>query len=138
MVTKHPIVKRTARWFLAVLMVSVGLAHFLVTEEFVRMMPAVLPLHRELVWISGFFEILGGVGLLIERTRRWAGIGLIALYICVFPANINMAVLGLMPEGLDLPLWLLWVRLPFQLVFIVWAFWVCGPDSELGSLEEDP
>ena len=71
MVTKHPIVKRTARWFLAVLMVSVGLAHFLVTEEFVRMMPAVLPLHRELVWISGFFEILGGVGLLIERTRRW-------------------------------------------------------------------
>ena len=44
------------------------------------------------VLVSGFFEILGGVGLLVPkpRIRFLAAIGLIALYVAVFPANINM------------------------------------------------
>jgi len=136
MVTHTPIVKRMARWILAAGMVGIGLAHFFATEDFVRVMPAMLPLHRELVWVSGFFEILGGIGLVLPLTRRWAGWGLMALYICVFPANINMAILGLMPNGVDLPLWLLWARLPLQGVLIVWAFWVSRPDRLLPSEEE--
>jgi uncharacterized membrane protein len=133
MVTVTPIVKVAARWALAVTMIGIGFAHFWAPEPFVRMMPSALPLHLELVWLSGFFEILGGVGLLWDRTRRWAGWGLIALYVCVFPANVNMAVLGIMPDGVDLPLWLLWARLPFQAVFIAWAFWVSRVDSQVRS-----
>jgi uncharacterized membrane protein len=133
MVTAAPIVKSVARWALAVTMIGVGIAHFWAPDPFVRMMPAALPLHLELVWISGFFEVLGGVGLLWERSRLWAGWGLIALYICVFPSNINMAVHGIMPEGVELPIWLLWARLPFQAVFIGWAFWVSRADPGVRS-----
>jgi uncharacterized membrane protein len=75
-----------------------------------------------LVQVSGFFEALGGTGLLIPRVRRAAGIGLVALYVAVFPANINMVV---HPElGGSVPVWALWARLPFQILFIAVALWV--------------
>jgi uncharacterized membrane protein len=64
---------------------------------------------------------------LIPRTRKLAGIGLIALYVAVFPANINMVV---HPElGGNVPLWALWLRLPFQILFIAWAYWASRPPS---------
>src|SRR5258708_22265585 len=39
-----------------------------------------------------FFEILGGLGLLVPWARRAAAWGLVALYVAVFPANLNMAL----------------------------------------------
>jgi len=41
------------------------------------MMPPWLPAHLFLVQFSGVCEVLGGVGVLIPKTRRAAGIGLI-------------------------------------------------------------
>jgi len=133
MVTIPPIVKSIARWLLVVAMIGVGIAHFTDHAKFVATMPAYLPMHGELVWISGFFEILGGIGLAIPRTRRWAGWGLIALYICVFPANVNMAINGIPMGDLDTPNWMLWARLPFQLMFIGWAYWVSQLDPVISS-----
>ncbi|HEY2368444.1 MAG TPA: hypothetical protein VGH87_18735 [Polyangiaceae bacterium] len=106
----------------ALAMIGVGIDHFVAPDFFVKIVPRVLPAPLVLVWVSGFFEALGGVGLLIPRTRRAAGIGLVLLYIAVFPANINMCM---HPElGGSIPLWALWIRLPFQLVFIALALWV--------------
>lgn len=103
-------------------MLVVGLLHFLDEPFFVRIMPKALPYPRQLVWISGVCEIGLAIALAIPKTRRLAGYGLIALYIAVFPANINMVV---HPElGGNVPLWALWLRLPLQLVLIVWAWWV--------------
>ena len=82
-------------------------------------MPAYLPLHAEAVYISGFFEVLGGVCVLIPALRSAAGWGLVALLIAVFPANIHMALNpDLFPEIASN---LLYVRLIFQLIFIYWA-----------------
>jgi uncharacterized membrane protein len=77
-----------------------------------------------LVYISGFFEILGGIGLLMPDTRTWAAWSLIALYIAVFPANIYMLTdnISFNPDK-PIPRWALWVRLPFQFLFIAWAYW---------------
>jgi uncharacterized membrane protein len=120
--------KPALRLLLAVAMVVVGVVHFVKPEGFVRIVPAFLPAPLALVLISGAAEILGGLGLLVPRTRRLAGWGLIALYIAVFPANINMALqripLGEAPVS---PL-ALWLRLPFQAVFIAWAYWMTRPD----------
>ena len=69
-------------------MIAVGVLHFVRPKAFVRIVPKFLPTPLALVYISGFFEILGGVGLLIPETRTWAAWGLIALYVAVFPANI--------------------------------------------------
>jgi uncharacterized membrane protein len=72
--------------------------------------------------IAGAAEIFGGVGLLIAATRRAAGWGLIALLIAIFPANIHVALQGHMP-GTDFSPLALWLRLPFQAVFIALVWW---------------
>ena len=113
-----------ALWFLALAMIAIGVLHFVQPKPFVRIVPKYLPAPLTLVYVSGFFEILGGVGLLIPQTRVWAAWGLIALYIAVFPANIYMLTdnVSLDPKK-PIPRWILWARLPFQLVFIAWAYY---------------
>jgi len=95
--------------------------HFLSPEPYVGMMPAMLPAPVTLVYVSGVAEILGGLGLILPATRRLAAWGLIALFIAVFPANLNMAVNHLPLGTRPLPSWALWGRLPLQLVLIWWA-----------------
>jgi uncharacterized membrane protein len=102
-------------------MVVVGALHFLSPEFFVRIVPDYLPDHALLVAVSGVFEVAGGLGLLVPRVRRAASLGLVALYVAVFPANVNMVI---HPElGGTVPAWFLWARLPLQAVFIAWALW---------------
>jgi len=117
------------RAVLGVAMIAVGIVHFAAPETFVRMIPAFLPWPLFLVYLSGIAEIAGGAGLFVPRLRRAASWGLIALYVAVFPANVNMAIhqipLGDQPVS---PL-VLWLRLPLQLVFIAWAYWVGRPDK---------
>lgn len=106
-----------------------GVSHFTNPDFFVSIMPPYLPAHLELVYLSGILEILGGLGVLHPATRRWAGWGLIALLVAVFPANLHMA---LYPEPFvagGTALWTLYLRLPFQLVFIAWAWWATKPES---------
>ena len=107
---------------LAAFMVFIGVLHFTSAGQFVQIVPAFLPSPYTLVWVSGVFEILGGVGLLVDRTRRFSAWGLVALYVAVFPANINMAVNHIHITGTpELPAWVLWARLPFQAAFIAAA-----------------
>jgi uncharacterized membrane protein len=108
-------------------MVAVGIAHFASPGFFVSIVPSFLPAPLLLVHVSGFFEVLGGAGLFVPRARRAASVGLVLLYLAVFPANINMVV---HPElGGGAPVWALWLRLPFQALFIAWALWVGGGAS---------
>jgi len=79
-------------------------------------MPEALPWHLALVYVSGAAEILGGIGLLVPKTRRAAAWGLLLLLLAVFPANINMAVNEIYVGGMPHEPWLLWARLPMQLV----------------------
>jgi uncharacterized membrane protein len=125
---------RTAlRWLLVFLMFSAGILHFVAENFFTQIVPPQLPFPRLLVWISGIAEMSLALGLIPLRTRRWAGYGLIALYIAVFPANIYMAVANVQLH--DMPSWYhqpspasLWWRLPFQFVFMAWAWWVSQPE----------
>lgn len=119
-----PTIKVAALGLLAVLMIAVGALHFVQPKPFVRIVPKFLPAPLALVYVSGFFEILGGIGLLIPDTRSWAAWGLIALYVAVFPANVYMLThnISLNPKK-PIPRWALWLRLPFQFLFIAWAYW---------------
>jgi uncharacterized membrane protein len=119
--------KENLRVVLAVAIMVVGVLHFAVSDPFVKIMPPYLPYHLELVYISGFFEILGGIGLLVPPVSQAAAWGLILLFIAVFPANINMAVNNINLPGIaDSPA-LRWGRLPFQAVLIAWAWWYTQP-----------
>jgi uncharacterized membrane protein len=114
--------QETARWVLAGSMITVGLLHFVRSSQFVQIVPAVLPHPLLLVYISGVFEIIGGVGLLIPSVSAAAAWGLILLFIAVFPANINQAINGIAIEGVPHIPALYWLRLPLQAVLIAWAW----------------
>jgi uncharacterized membrane protein len=113
--------KLAMKWLLGLLFFAAGVNHFVKPDFYVRIMPPYLPWHYELVLISGAFEILGGVGLLVPRLQVAAAWGLIALLVAVFPANVHMALHT--EQYPELPPALLWGRLPFQVVFIAWAYW---------------
>ncbi len=125
-------IKTFFRWVMAILMVLIGVSHFTDPDKFVRIVPDYLPAPLALVYISGFFEIVGGVGLLIPQLTRYAAWGLIALYVAVFPANVNM-VIHQLPFGENpvAPI-LLWLRLPLQLVIIAWAYWFTREEKSPG------
>jgi uncharacterized membrane protein len=126
--------KRTIRAIAGFVMVAVGVLHFVAPAGFVKIVPAWLPAPLFLVLLSGFFEILGGVGLFVRRAHRLAAWGLIALYVAVFPANINMAIHGIQPDGMHLSAVALWARLPFQAVLIWVAWWLSR--SPVGAAPE--
>ena len=126
--SKLQVLKVVLRWVLALLMIGGGINHFLAPAPYVAMMPSALPWHLELVYVSGVFEILGGLGLLIPRTRRLAAWGLIALLFAILPANLNMAINHLPLAGKPIPQWALWARLPLQAVLIAWAWWFTRPE----------
>lgn len=118
--------KTALRYLLSAMMITAGILHFVRPEKFIQIVPDWLPAHRALVFISGFFEILGGAGLLVKHIQKAAAWGLVALYLAVFPANVNMAVNKIL---IDNP-WILWGRLPFQAVLIAWAWWFTRPETK--------
>ena len=116
--------KTTFKGILAVCMVVAGVLHFAQSEPFIRIVPDFLPAPGALVYISGVVEILLGVGLLVPATQRLSAWGLVALFIAVYPANLNMAFNHIHIEGIPDGWWFQAIRLPFQFVLIAWAYWL--------------
>ncbi len=110
-----------SRRLLAGFFVGAGINHFLMPRAYVQMVPPRLADHAErVVMLSGVAEVLGGAGVLPARTRRSAGVGLIALLAAVFPANLYMART---PERFRrIPRWALYGRLPLQPLAMWWAW----------------
>ena len=110
---------------LSVFFVYFGIDHFINPDFYLSIMPPAFPLHAEAVYISGFFEILGGICVLIPSLRKLAGWGLIALLVSVYPANIYLAI---NPEAFpEISIGLLYFRLPLQFLFIYWAYSITRP-----------
>jgi uncharacterized membrane protein len=113
-------------FLLSVFFTYAGFHHLFVPDFYVSIMPPWIPAHLALVYISGVFEIMGGIGVLIPRFRSLAGLGLVALLVAVYPANLYMAFNPqLFP---DIPLVALYVRLALQFVAFYWAYSVTRPD----------
>ena len=119
------IFKTVVRILFAVFFIVAGVTHFTNFDFFLAIVPPYLPWPAALVYISGVAEILLGALLLLPRTERIAGWGLIALLIAVFPANVHMAMNpGLYPATSPAALF---IRLPLQGVLIAVAFWFARP-----------
>jgi uncharacterized membrane protein len=116
---------RLLRVAAAIFFVAAGANHFVNPDFYRKIVPPGFGSPAVLVAVSGVAEIAGGMGLLIPRLRRWAGWGLIALLIAVFPANVYMAVSPQSIPDLHFSRWTLWLRLPLQGVFMVWV-WYAG------------
>lgn len=111
-----------SRIVLAALFVFAGTLHFIIPGQYAAVMPPALPMHRALVYISGVAEIAGGIGLLVPRTRRAAGLGLILLLIAVWPANLQMLLYARAAGATTAAQTLLLLRLPLQLALMYWVW----------------
>jgi uncharacterized membrane protein len=110
-----------SRRLLAAFFVGSGVNHF-VSPRFYRAIvpPRLQPHAKRVVEVSGVAEVLGGLGVLLPRTRRLSGLYLIALLAAVFPANLFMAR---EPERFKrVPRWALYARLPLQPLMMWWAW----------------
>ncbi|MGH4022244.1 MAG: DoxX family protein [Pseudonocardiaceae bacterium] len=94
--------------------------HFAVPEPFDTIVPRVLPgPPRRWTYLSGAVELAVAAAVTAPRTRRLGGMAAVALFVGVFPANVQMAL-----DWRQRPLpqrTLAWGRLPLQLLLIAWA-----------------
>mgnify|MGYP000421517891 FL=1 len=114
-------IKSISIYVMSFFYILVGLKHFQNPYWFVQIVPPPLPFKLEIVYLSGFIEIVFGVLILFKKFRFIIGWSLIALLIAVYPANIYLA----MTNGVAMnttPL-IAWGRLPFQFIFIYLAYW---------------
>jgi uncharacterized membrane protein len=89
--TAHRDTSQTAAYRIAALLLSVGTVHFLAPKSFDDIIPAELPgSPRFYTYASGVAELTIGALLLGRRTRRNAALAAVALFLGVFPANVNM------------------------------------------------
>ena len=102
----------------------VGIKHFIEPDYFLSIIPPYLPFHIELVYISGFFEILFGLMILFPKYRYYGSIGLILLLIAIFPANIYLAQSKEAQEAIGASQQITIWRLPMQGILIWIAYWI--------------
>ena len=124
---------------MAIILIITGTGHFIVPGPFDQLVPPFLPGEpRFWTYLSGVAEIVIALMLLAPLGRRiagklirlWGAYSAFALFVAVFPANINMAIQWSsrdMPEPL-----LAYARLPLQFGLFYWA-WAIAKDIKIKS-----
>jgi uncharacterized membrane protein len=107
-------------YLMAFLYIIAGINHFRSPGMYLRIIPPIFKNPKLINTLSGVAEILLGVLLLFPFSKRFAAWGIIALLIAIFPANLFM--FQDKKAGFGLPKWILFVRLPLQIVLIYWAY----------------
>lgn len=111
-------------WIYGVSYILAGCNHFISTDGYYAIMPKWLPAHGFLIYLSGVIEIILGVLLLFSRTRKLASLLIILMLLAFMPAHIYMIQIApfMLGKILVTP-FIAWIRLPFQLLFIGWAWY---------------
>jgi len=112
--------KHISLYIMSALYFGAGIYHLINPDVYVKIMPAWLGWHKQLVLISGLCELSFAILLLIPKTRILASWLIIALLIAIFPANIQM-MLNYQEED-NAMIWLTILRLPLQFILIWWAY----------------
>ncbi|AXB57091.1 DoxX family protein [Flavobacterium fluviale] len=107
-------------YLMALLYILAGINHFRKPGMYIKIIPPIFKNPKLLNTLSGAAEIILGILLTLPFTTHFAAWGIIALLAAVFPANFYM--LKNKKAGFGLPRWILFVRLPLQIVLIYWAY----------------
>ncbi len=111
-----------ARIGLAVMFLFTAASHFSrLKHDLAAMIPPPFTGALWLIYLTGVLEAAGAIGLLTTRWRRAAGLGLMALLVALFPANVYAAVEGVTLRGS--PATPLWIRAPLQAFWFLALWW---------------
>ena len=116
------LVKTILKYLLGAFFILAGVNHFRSPDFYLNIMPLWMPLHSELVFLSGVTEVIAGVMLLLPRWSVWGAWFIVAHLVVFFIVHIDMIVHAERYAD-EAPLWALWVRIVVQFVFIAWALW---------------
>lgn len=115
----------SARIGMCAMLIFTAIGHFAFTKGMAMMIPPIIPLKNEIIYLTGLLEILLGICLLIPRLTVYTGFILIAFFIVLLPANIYAAIKHIDYQkgtfdgnGLNY----LWFRIPLQVFFIFWTY----------------
>ena len=122
---------RISPYAAAALFTSAGVMHFAKPDFFEAIVPDWFPSAKSANRLSGAAEFALGLGMLAPQTRRVSALGLLALTVAVFPANVDMAVNKVEVKPVDGRMTRSvgtatgrqnWARLPMQLP-LAWWLW---------------
>lgn len=119
--------RRVVRLWLTAVLVGAALVHAFAPEVFLPSMPPAIPNPDFWIAFTGALEMLGAIGLWHPGLRRTTSFCLVAYFIAILPAHFHVAMNDIPMFGLRNP-WL-WIRIPFQAVFIA-AAWVLREDDD--------
>ena len=122
-------IKNIMRILFGLSFIGASTFHF-ITDAELKIIPPFLPWRRAALYISGVFEVLGGIGLLIPRFKRSAAWGLAALLVAIFPANVYHALKNVQVGGFMNTRLYHVIRLPLQGVLIWWILWSASDTDE--------
>ncbi len=116
--------RKISCWIQAAFYIYAGANHFINPEFYYDLIP---PYLGDLVLInslSGIVEVLFGIGLLIEKTRKLSAYGIILMLIAFIPSHVYFIQIGSCIEnGLCVPQWIGWIRLILiHPMLILWAW----------------
>ncbi|WP_395062066.1 DoxX family protein [Flavobacterium sp.] len=107
-------------YLMSLLYLLAGINHFRKPEVYYKILPPFITIKKTINELAGFLEIMFAVYLCIPIFSNLAAISIMILLVLIFPANIYM----LMDEkaSLGLPKWVLYIRLPIQVLLLLWAY----------------
>ncbi|PRX56961.1 DoxX family protein [Flagellimonas meridianipacifica] len=115
----------SARIAMSIMLCFTAIGHFAFTKGMSMMIPEFIPFKTSFVHLTGIFEILLAIGLLIPKLKVISGWALIIFLVLMLPANIYASIHHVNYQkgtfdgnGLSY----LWFRIPLQILFIVWAY----------------
>ncbi len=123
-----------SRIFWVLLLLGAGLSHFVLDDFLLAQMPPYMPHPTMLIYLSGVAELILAAGLIYPATRGVSWYMIAAMCVVYLPVHwhvaIDCAALAEVNSGYHIPCWLAWLRLPIQLLFIIWALYMAPASAK--------
>ncbi|NER17232.1 DoxX family protein [Spongiivirga citrea] len=116
-----------SKYILALFFLVAGSCHFIDPGFYSGLIPDYLPYQNALNVVSGIVEIVLGLLVLFPKTRKIAGILLIAMLIIFIASHVHFTKLGsCIQDGLCIPEWISYIRLlVVHPILMIWVAKVC-------------
>lgn len=108
-------------YLISILFIYAGIAHFTNPQFYIKITPSFIPFKQFLVDLTGVLEILGGLLILFNTTRKTGVYLLLGLLILFFIVHLDMLFTYEVSENIILNKSLLLIRIIIQILLIVWV-----------------
>ena len=118
--------KKILLYFMSAFYILAGINHFVNPQFYIDLIPPYFPFKEFINILSGVIEIVLGILLIPNKSRKLAGYAIILMLIAFIPSHVYFIQIGsCIEEGLCVSEIMGWVRLIIiHPLLIAWAYWV--------------